>query len=67
MSPKTRLYLLRLDFTATEFSQTETNRSFWLISDDPNLGEEPFIFYVSGIAQLIFSRLMTGCRYIPDG
>ncbi len=30
-----------MDFIATEFSQMETNRFFWIISDDPNLGEEP--------------------------
>ena len=42
MSPKTRLYLLGLDFIATEFSQTEINRYFLLISDHPNLIEGPF-------------------------
>lgn len=36
----THLYLLSLDFITTELSQTELNRFFWLISDDPNLGEE---------------------------
>jgi hypothetical protein len=41
MSPKTRFYLLRFDFITTEFSQTKLNRFIWLISDDPNLGEEP--------------------------
>jgi len=30
-----------LGFIATELSQTEVNFDFWLISDDPNLGEEP--------------------------
>jgi len=39
--PNTRLYLLGLDFITTEFSQTKLNRFIWLISDDPNLGEEP--------------------------
>jgi len=39
--PNTRLYLLSLDFITTELSQMELNRFFWLISDDPNLGEEP--------------------------
>ncbi|MDP3564693.1 MAG: hypothetical protein Q8R70_09410, partial [Methanoregula sp.] len=31
----TRLYLLSLDFITPELSQTELNRFFWLISDDP--------------------------------
>ncbi|MFA5269003.1 MAG: hypothetical protein WC379_13610 [Methanoregula sp.] len=34
-------FFLHLDFIATEFSQMETNRFFWIISDDPNLGDEP--------------------------
>jgi len=42
--PNTRLYLLGLDFITTEFSQTKLNRFIWLISDDPKLGEEPFVF-----------------------
>lgn len=33
--------ILCLDFIATGLSQTEANYDFWLISDDPNLGEEP--------------------------
>ena len=37
---KTRLYLLRFDFIATDFSQTETNRPFWIISDESILREE---------------------------
>ena len=39
--PNTRLYLLSLDFITPELSQTELNRFFWLISDDPKSGEEP--------------------------
>jgi hypothetical protein len=43
LNQKKRLFLLHLDFIATEFSQIETNRFFWIISDDPNLGEEPYL------------------------
>ncbi|MDP3563320.1 MAG: hypothetical protein Q8R70_02400, partial [Methanoregula sp.] len=39
--PNTRFYLLSLDFNTPELSQTELNRFFWLISDDPKSGEEP--------------------------
>ena len=42
MIPKTRKYFPRLDFIATEFSRTETNRFFEVISCHPELGEEPF-------------------------
>jgi hypothetical protein len=43
--PNTRLYLLGLGIITTELSQTEPHRSFWLISDNPNLGEEPGFYY----------------------
>jgi len=46
--PNTRLYLLSLDFITPELSQTELNRFFWLISNDPKSGEEPLFYPRSG-------------------
>jgi len=41
MTPKTCLYLPHFDFIATDFSQTEKNRFFEVISYHPKSGEEP--------------------------
>jgi hypothetical protein len=41
MTLKTCLYLPRLDLIATDFSQTENNRFFEVISYHPKSGVEP--------------------------
>jgi len=55
MTPNTCLYLPHLDFIATDFSQTEKNRFFEVISYHPKSGEEPFFLKI----QLITTALKT--------